>query len=147
MDIRFKPNKVLEAKIKDFMTVNGLSAPRAVRAMLGDMTALYGHETAEQGRSSLLDTATPVRLSVFDELPKDRRGIGKHGYIMTVVKNFVFEMQQGESILVQHFEGRNGEHVKHATVAACINQTYRKGAFSVITRGVPNGQYIVRRNP
>lgn len=146
MDIRFKPNATLEAKIRDHMNKHGISAPRAVRDMLGDVTALYGaHEKKIQNENQLLGSAVPVNLDVWDDLPEGR-GTNRPGYVMNVVRNFIFEMEVGDCILVKPFYDRKGNRVSPATLAACICQIYKVGTFSVITRGLQNGECIIRRN-
>ena len=146
MDVRFKPNPTLEAKIRDYMNKHGISAPRAVRAMLGDMTALHGHPKEKaQDDVGLLESAVPVTLDVWDDLPEGR-GKNRPGYVMNVVKNFIFEMEVGDCILVKPFYDRKGNRVRAATMGACLCQIYKSGTFSVITRGLSNGEYIIRRN-
>ena len=148
MDVRFKPNATLEAKIRDCMNEHGISAPRAVRVMLGDLTAMYGNtpsQTRIEDDAPLLDAAVPVMLDVWDDLPEGR-GKNRPGYVMNVVKNFIFEMEVGDCILVKPFYDRNGNRVRAATMGACLCQIYKAGTFSVITRGMQNGEYIIRRN-
>jgi hypothetical protein len=128
------------------MNKHGVSAPRAVRAMLGDLTALHGgHEKKTQDDNQLLESAVPVSFDVWDDLPEGR-GTNRPGYVMNVVKNFIFEMEVGDCILVKPFYDRKGNRVRAATMAACLCQIYKPGTFSVITRGLQNGEYIIRRN-
>lgn len=144
MEIKFRATGDLEDRIREFMASNGLSAARAVRAMLGDETAMPGHRGASV-ESDHLSAAVPVSLSVWDNVPRIKE-IGRPGYVMSVIKNLIFEMNVGDCFLVESFLDKSGRQVSMSTVSVCLNKSYKSGTFSVITRGVPDGKYIIRRN-
>ena len=145
MDIRIKPNAALAARIKDFMHEHRVSAPIAVRAMLGDPTALKRPDAVAPPPEveAIICAATPVDLSVFDNIPPS---FGRLGYVATVVRYMIVVMNVGDAILVKSFTDKIGKQVPMSSVAVHINKTYKNGTFSILKKGLPDGQYIIRRN-
>jgi hypothetical protein len=145
MDIRIKPGPALEAMVRDFMILHGVSATMAVRLMLGDPSALRrdGDLASSRDADEIIRSATPVELSVFDRIPPT---FGRPGYVATVVRYMIVALNVGDAILIKSFTDRVGRQVPASSVSVHINKTYKNGTFSILTKGLPKGQYIIRRN-
>lgn len=137
IDTRVKIYGELEDALRASMAESGVTAPICIAGILCKHFGIAEVHQPKQNASFEVD------MSVFDDIPDHH---GRRGYAATAIRYLISEIEVGQSVLVKCIRDKMGKSVSPDRASMLINKNSENGTFSVITRGVPNGQYIIRRN-